>query len=68
MSVSAIDSRLFRNLFGTQQIREIFTDESYTRCMIATETALARSQSKVGVIPAEAGEIITKTLATIDIE
>lgn len=68
MAVSAIDSRLFRNLFGTQEIREAFTDESYARCMIDTETGLARSQSKVGVIPAEAGKVITKTLENIELE
>ncbi|KAK2597252.1 hypothetical protein N8I77_013112 [Diaporthe amygdali] len=70
MSVSALDSRVFRNLFGTQEIRDIFTDEAYVRRMIETEAALARAQSKAGIIPAEAGEHLTKALkvAKIDFE
>lgn len=62
MSVSALDSRLFRNLFGTQEIRDVFTDEAYTLFMVDTEAALARAQSKAGVIPLEAGDIITESL------
>ena len=54
MPVSAIDSRLFRNLFGTQEIRDVCSDEAYAKCMIDTEAALARAQSKVGIIPAGA--------------
>lgn len=68
MSVSALDSRVFRNLFGTQEIRDVFTDEAYVWRMIETEAALARAQSKVGVIPVEAGEKLTKALSTAKIE
>lgn len=68
MSVSALDSRVFRNLFGTQEIRDIFTDEAYVRRMIDTEAALARAQSKVGIIPADAGEKLTKALDEAIIE
>lgn len=68
MSVSALDSRVFRNLFGTQEIRDVFTDEAYVRRMIETEAALARAQPKVGIIPAQAGEKLTKALNTAKIE
>ena len=68
MAVSAIDSKLFRNLFGTQEIREIFSDEAYTRYMIETEAALARAESKVGVIAPEAGQLITESLKSVPIE
>ncbi|KAI0411294.1 adenylosuccinate lyase [Xylaria grammica] len=64
MAVSALDSRVFRNLFGTQEIRTVFTDEAYVGRLIEVEAALARAESKVGVIPEEAGEIITKALNT----
>jgi 3-carboxy-cis,cis-muconate cycloisomerase len=60
MNTSALDSRVFRNLFGTQEIREVFSDEAYVSCMIDAETALSRAQSVLGVIPAEAGESITQ--------
>lgn len=68
MAVSALDSRVFRNLFGTEQIRSIFTDEAYVRYLVETEAALARSESHVGVIPAGAGEAITKALKNAQIE
>ncbi len=68
MSVSAIDSRVFRNLFGTQEIRDVFSDEAYVRHLIETEVALARAESSVGVIPQEAGEVIAASLKDVHIE
>jgi hypothetical protein len=68
MAVSALDSRVFRNLFGTQDIRDIFTDTAYVRQLIETEAALARAQSRVGVIPERAGAIITEAFTRIQIE
>ncbi|KAL4789476.1 L-Aspartase-like protein [Aspergillus venezuelensis] len=58
-SVSAIDSSIFRTLFGTEEIRKVFDDEAYiTRCVEA-EAALARAQSKCNVIPSHIGEMVT---------
>ncbi|KIW43018.1 uncharacterized protein PV06_04169 [Exophiala oligosperma] len=68
MSVSAMDSRIFRNLFGTREIRDVFTDEAYVSRMIETEAALARAESEVGVIPKDAGEMISRALRDVKIE
>ncbi|KAJ5510735.1 Fumarate lyase [Penicillium expansum] len=68
MAVSALDSRIFRNLFGTQEIRDIFTDEAYVKSLIEVEAALARAEATVGVIPAEAGKAITDAFATLQID
>ncbi|KAE8153956.1 hypothetical protein BDV25DRAFT_126846 [Aspergillus avenaceus] len=68
MSVSAIDSRIFRDLFGTDEIRQDFTDEAYAKCLIDTEAALARAESVVGVIPLEVGDAITEVLANVELE
>lgn len=68
MSVSALDSRIFRNLFGTQEIRDIFTDDAYVKCLIEVEAALARAQSKTGVIPSEAGDSISNTFSNLQLE
>ncbi|KAJ5183045.1 hypothetical protein N7492_000661 [Penicillium capsulatum] len=68
MAVSAFDSRIFRNLFGTQEIRDIFTDEAYVRCLVEVEAALARAQAKTGVIPADAGKAITDAFATLALD
>ncbi|KAJ5192876.1 hypothetical protein N7449_009018 [Penicillium cf. viridicatum] len=61
MAVSALESRIFRNLFGTQEIRDIFTDEAYLEPHWCAEAT-------VGVIPAEAGKAITDAFASLQIE
>ncbi|VUC37339.1 unnamed protein product [Clonostachys rosea] len=66
-SVSALDSFLYRNIFGTEDIRKVmmiqsdivFTDTAFTSSCIEVETALARAQAKCNVIPKEAAELIT---------
>lgn len=63
MPVSAIDSLLSRNLFGTQEVRAIFDDKTYIQRCVDVESALARAQSKVGVIPGGCGELITQACA-----
>lgn len=68
MFVSVLDSRIFRNTFGTQAIRDIFSDEAYVKNLIEVEAALARAESKTGVIPAEVGPSLTKSLARVQIE
>lgn len=68
MNCSAIDSRIFRNLFGTQEIREVFSDEAYVQCMIDAEAGLARAESKTGAIPEDVGNELTRHLANVKIE
>ncbi|KAJ5092844.1 Fumarate lyase [Penicillium angulare] len=68
MAVSALDSRIFRNLFGTQEIRDIFAEDTYVKCLVDVEAALARSQSKTGVIPSDAGDAITDALDKIQLD
>ena len=68
MSVSAIDSRIFRDLFGIEEARVIFSDSTYVRRMIEVESALARAESKEGVIPREAAEAITAQASVEKIE
>lgn len=68
MSVSVLDSRIFKNTFGTEEIRRIFDDENYVKCLIEVEAALARAEAKTGVIPAEVGTSLTDSLAHVKIE
>lgn len=60
MNVSAIDSRVFRNLFGTADARDIFSDEAYVQRLIDTETALSRAEAAAGVIPQDAADAISE--------
>jgi 3-carboxy-cis,cis-muconate cycloisomerase len=68
MAVSGIDSRIFRNLFSTEDIRAVFTDEAFAKRMIDVEAALARAQSSAGVIPPEAGQLISEAMQSVRIE
>jgi 3-carboxy-cis,cis-muconate cycloisomerase len=58
LSSTVIDSILFRDAFGTAAMREVFSDRSLITRYIEVEVALARAQARVGVIPADAAEII----------
>ncbi|PGH11933.1 hypothetical protein AJ80_06898 [Polytolypa hystricis UAMH7299] len=69
-SVSAIDSRILRNLFGTEEIRKAFDDNAYIHRCADVEAALARAQSRRNVIPADIGKLVTDRIsaAALDIE
>ncbi|KAK5698207.1 hypothetical protein LTR97_007168 [Elasticomyces elasticus] len=68
MPVSAIDSLLFKNLFGTAEIRAVFEDKAYIQRCVDVETALARAQAKVGVIPEQVGAQITNACSDIKLD
>ncbi|MDF3882294.1 class-II fumarase/aspartase family protein [Cupriavidus basilensis] len=70
MATTVFDSVLFRDMFGTPQMRAIFDDRAYVARCIDTETALARAQAKAGLIPAEAAREITAraSLDKIDLD
>ncbi|KAK4508639.1 hypothetical protein PRZ48_002378 [Zasmidium cellare] len=68
MNSTAIDSRIFRNLFGTEDARQIFSDTAYVSQMIAVEAALARAEAKAGVVPKEAAVAITEGCKTDKID
>ena len=54
-----IDSRLFRDQFGTSQMRAIFSDKATLDRWIEAEAALARAQAKLGIIPQGAADAIS---------
>jgi 3-carboxy-cis,cis-muconate cycloisomerase len=60
MPTSSIDSAVFRNIFGTEPMRRVWSDENRTQHYLDIEAALARAQANLGVIPAEAAAEITK--------
>ncbi|KAL2835303.1 L-Aspartase-like protein [Aspergillus pseudoustus] len=67
-SVSAIDSSIFRTLFGTEEIRKVFDDEAYISRCIDAEAALARAQSTCGVIPAHIGSLVTSQVTSTPLD
>jgi len=60
MASSVYDSILFKDSFGTESIRKIFSDEGLVQKWLDVESALARVEARLGIIPQEAGEEITK--------
>lgn len=67
-SVSAIDSAIFRTLFGTEEIRKVFDDRAYVNRCVDAETALARAQSKCNVIPSHIGELVTTKANELELD
>jgi len=58
MSATAIDSAVFRNIFSTEAMRRVFSDESRVQKYLDFEAALARAQARLGIIPRDAAEEI----------
>ena len=55
---TALDSEIFGPLFTDAEISVLFTDQAYIRCLVEVETALARAEGRLGVIPSSAAEQI----------
>jgi 3-carboxy-cis,cis-muconate cycloisomerase len=68
MSSTVFDSLLFRDMFGTAPMRNIFSDEELVRRYLEAEAALARAQASLGTIPAIAGEKIDVAAQEITID
>ncbi len=58
MPASIIDSSIFRGIFATDAMREVWSDESRTQKYLDIEAALARVQGRLGLIPQEAADEI----------
>ncbi|WP_395607845.1 adenylosuccinate lyase family protein [Pseudomonas sp. B22129] len=69
MSSTVFDSALFRDMFGTAEMRGVFSDKALIERYIEVEVALARAEARCGVIPAEAAEQIAalSTYAALDL-
>ncbi|MFV0364585.1 MAG: adenylosuccinate lyase [Suipraeoptans sp.] len=54
MASFVIDSKLFKDQYGTKEMREVFSDEMLMQKWLDTWTALAQSEADLGVIPQSA--------------
>ncbi len=68
MPTSAIDSLIFRDMFGSPAMREIWSDEFRTQKYLDWEAALARAEAAVGLIPKEAADEITRVCEVENID
>lgn len=62
MTISPFDSQMFRELFGDPEVTALFSDEAAVAAMLTVETALARVQARLGLIPQEASDQIARGL------
>ena len=58
MPSTVFDSALFRDMFGTAEMRAVFSDEALVGRYLETEAALARAQARAGVVPQSAADAI----------
>src|SRR5579862_7401246 len=60
MPTSLIDSAVFRDIFSTEAMRRVFSDENRVQKYLDVEAALATVQARLGIIPQEACEEIRR--------
>ncbi len=60
MSVHPADSEIYGALWGTAEMRALFSDATELQSMLDVESALARAEAKLGLVPQQVAEAITK--------
>ena len=60
MAISLLDSKIFKDMFGTSQMRTVFDDDATLARYVEVEVALARVQGKLGIIPESAAAQIER--------
>src|SRR5271154_3502225 len=60
MPVNPADSPILGTLYGSDAMRSVFDETAYFQHMLDVEAALARVQGRMGIIPADAADAITR--------
>lgn len=60
MSVHPADSEIFGALWGTAEMRTLFSDATHLQLMLDVEAALARAEARLGLIPPQIADAITR--------
>ena len=70
MPSTIIDSAIFGDIFSSEPMRSVWSDESRTQKYLDVEGALARVQGRLGIIPKEAADEIVRhcTIGQINME
>ena len=70
MSATIVDSQIFGNIFSTDAMRRVWSDEHRTAKYLEIEKALAVVQGRLGIIPKEAADEIAGNcdIARIDMD
>jgi 3-carboxy-cis,cis-muconate cycloisomerase len=68
LASTVFDSALFRDMFGTAEMRDIFCDEALVGRYLEAEAALARAQARMGVVPKDAAQAIDAASRSLKID
>ena len=70
MAATIVDSRIFGNIFSTDAMRQVWSDENRTAKYLEIEKALALVQARLGIIPQAAADEIARNcdIDKIDME
>lgn len=68
MASTVFDSAMFRDMFGTAEMRDIFSDEALVGRYLEAEAALARAQARLGVVPKDAAQAIDAASRSLKID
>lgn len=60
MPASIIDSSIFGGIFSSKEMRQVWSDENRTQKYLDIESALAKVQGRLGLIPQEAADEVIK--------
>jgi 3-carboxy-cis,cis-muconate cycloisomerase len=63
-----IDSRVFRDLYGSADMRAVFADEAMVARWLEVEAALARAQGRLGLIPQDAADTIARCAGSASLD
>jgi 3-carboxy-cis,cis-muconate cycloisomerase len=67
MPSTVLDSDIFKDLFGTPEMRAVFSDDNLIKCHVECEIALAVAQGRLGVIPQDAADAIAKLAPSVEV-
>ena len=65
MAIGVLGSAIFADMFGTPAMREVFGDSALIARCVEVEAALARAQGRLGIIPTEAADAITRAARVV---
>ena len=68
MPSTVFDSDIFKDMFGTAEMRAVFSDDNLLGRYVEAEVALAVAQGRVGVIPREAADAIARLAPTVALD
>jgi 3-carboxy-cis,cis-muconate cycloisomerase len=68
MASLVLESKLFSNMFGTLAMRAIFSDETLVQRYLDVESALARVQARLGIIPEQASKEIESHCNVVNVD